>query len=585
MRFIRAAVLVVVALAAIEQPIIFALAKKPPRSRAAAPRRPPGGGGGGGSRSRGGRPPVSRRRSAPPEYDDEGEEEDDVDEFDFPAGLEEDEDNFSEDEDEPVPKSRKRGPPASSRSGGRASSRKRAPPEDEYDEDAYYDRPPPRKRPPSRRGGPPPRGRGPPRRGGRVVPYKRGPSALESLSSGLSTVRGYLPDPSTIKNAATTSFNAARETTSGLSANIYREVKGLTSSELEQVMLKATRPDDAPVKSKHVERLIGVTYQINSRYDIYDAVLRKLWKKMTEKDWRTTVKALYILHRFSADGAPEHAPALKARLRELRRTRDPKKKDKYFNSKQLLAGDSKPENIKYRAFMSRYAHYVLLRTQCFGGMFDEIAVMPKPDKKKGPKPITQTSLRAENLEAAQMLLKAGCACQLKDGEECENTAIAVERVASDMIGLTAACATALNRVLKNDDLKGADPALVKRWCTFYSEACQPQAKAFVKTTAPKLDAYGLFLPSRMGTTLSPGLLEKGLNLKEDEASAEADEEGAADSAAKEEQEDDAAAEEEEEEEPAEEDEEEEVIEKEADFVDEYETEDGAYYYDEYSEGE
>ena len=115
-------------------------------------------------------------------------------------------------------------------------------------------------------------------------------------------------------------------------------------------MLKATRPDDTPVKGKHVERLVGVTYQISARYDIYDAVLRKLWGKMAEKDWRTTIKALYILHRYSADGAPEHAQALKARLRELRRTKDPKRKDKYFNSKQLLAGDSKVSVICLWAF-------------------------------------------------------------------------------------------------------------------------------------------------------------------------------------------------------------------------------------------
>jgi hypothetical protein len=136
------------------------------------------------------------------------------------------------------------------------------------------------------------------------------------------------------------SVAAARSSTARLSSNIYRDIKGLTSSELEQVMLKATKPDDTPVKGQHVERLVGVTYQISGRYDIYDAVLRKLWSKMAEKDWRTTIKALYILHRFSADGAPDHQASLKARLRELRRSRDPKRKDKYFNSKQMLAGDS-----------------------------------------------------------------------------------------------------------------------------------------------------------------------------------------------------------------------------------------------------
>jgi hypothetical protein len=120
-----------------------------------------------------------------------------------------------------------------------------------------------------------------------------------------------MPDPTAVREAAVNSLNVARETTSSLSSNFYREVKGLTSSELEQVMLKSTRPDDTAVKGKHVERLVGVTYQISARYDIYDAVLRKLWSKMAEKDWRTTIKSLYILHRFSADGAPEHAASLK----------------------------------------------------------------------------------------------------------------------------------------------------------------------------------------------------------------------------------------------------------------------------------
>jgi hypothetical protein len=401
-----------------------------------------------------------------------------------------------------------------------SSRRKRPPPQSRFEEDedyVDYRREPPR--------------RGPPRRpgtgGGRVVPYAK-PSATATFTKGWATFRSYMPDPAVVKEAALSSISAARETTSNLGSNLYREVKGLTSSELEQVMLKATRPDDTPVKGKHVERLVGVTYQINARYDIYDAVLRKLWAKMAEKDWRTTMKALYILHRFSADGAPDHAPALKARLRELRRTRDPKRKDKYFSSKLLLAGDSKPETVPYRAFMSRYAHYVLLRAQCFSGMFDEISQHPtQPDKKKSPtsnKPITSTSLRQEHLNAAEMLLKAGIVCQLKEGEECENTAIAAERVASDMIGMTTAVAVALNRVLKDkNSLKNADTALVKNWCKFYSEDLLPQTKSMIKKLSPKLDAYGLFLPSRMGASVSQDLLELGLNLEEDATTTSEDE--------------------------------------------------------------
>lgn len=313
------------------------------------------------------------------------------------------------------------------------------------------------------------------------------------------------------------SLSVARETTSGLSANLYREVKGLTSSELEQVMLKATRPDDTPVKGKHAERLVGVTYQISGRYDIYDAVLRKLWAKMTEKDWRTKIKALYILHRFSADGSPEHAPALKARVRELRRTRDPKRKGYFFSSKLLQAGEASEETAKYRAFMGRYAHYVLIRAQCFGGMFEEIAAPPASEgkkKKAAPKPVTSTSLKVDHLIASKLLLKNGVACVLKDGEENENTALAVERVASDLLGLSTAVAGALTRALEGDDLNGSDPAVIKTWCEFYSEELLPKARAMVKKTAPKLDAFGLFLPSRTGPTLSQDLLQKGLKLDE-----------------------------------------------------------------------
>lgn len=364
------------------------------------------------------------------------------------------------------------------------------------------------------------------RSSGRIVTYgnRRGNNRAPQPSAftrGLSALRDSIPDASSIKDSAFNSISAAKETTSKMSSNLYREIKGLTSSELEQVMLKATQPNDSPVKGKHVERLVGVTYQISGRYDIYDAVLRKLWSKMVEKDWRTTVKALYILHRFSADGAPDHQAALKARLRELRRTRDPKRKEKYFNSKQLLAGDGTPANMAYHAFLGRYAHYVLLRAQCFGGMFSEIANDPKNVRPKAaskvkqsrqqPKCITSTCLKSEHLEAAQMLLKAGLACSLKDEEECENTAIALERVVSDLIGLTCAVATALNNAFdKYDSDVDLDRNLVQKWCQFYGEELLPHTKKMVKSTSPTLDAYGLYLPSRMSVSVPQDLLQKGL---------------------------------------------------------------------------
>jgi len=382
------------------------------------------------------------------------------------------------------------------------------------------------------------------RRRSSVVPYnnRRGRAQPQpsAFTRGITALRQSIPDPTTLKDTALSSISTAKQSTSKLTSNLYREIKGLTSSELEQVMLKATAPNDLPVKGKHVERLVGVTYQISGRYDIYDAVLRKLWSKMVENDWRTTVKALYILHRFSADGAPDHQAALKARLRELRRTRDPKRKEKYFNSKLLLAGENTtPATKHYRAFLSRYAHYVLLRAQCFGGVFTEIANDPnqiptsksksnnnrnkKSSSSMTKKAITSTCLKNEHLEAAQMLLKAGLACELHSSkEECENTAIALERVVADLIGLTTAVASALTNALKNGGLYDNDTdmdwVLIQKWCQFYSTELLIETKGLIKRTTPSLDAYGLFLPSRMGTTLSQDLLQKGLKGRDFESS-------------------------------------------------------------------
>lgn len=300
MRFTTQATIVIIAVCTVLDQGALAAAKKP--SRSSPSRRPPSRSGP--SRSSG-RPPVSKRR-----YDEDEDEEEE--EF----GLD---DPFDEDEEDEYEEEERRPSRSSSRKSSRSS---RAPPKrkpsssrsryDDYDDE--YDRP---RRPSGARksgGRAPPSRRGPPGRGrGSVVPYTRHQKP-STFTRGLEALKSSIPDPSTVKNAAVNSLNAARETTSSLSSNLYREVKGLTSSELEQVMLKATRPDDTAVKGKHAERLVGVTYQISARYDIYDAVLRKLWSKMAEKDWRTTIKALYILHRFSADGAPEHAPALKVRF-------------------------------------------------------------------------------------------------------------------------------------------------------------------------------------------------------------------------------------------------------------------------------
>lgn len=202
----------------------------------------------------------------------------------------------------------------------------------------------------------------------------------------------------------------------------------------------------------------------------------------------------------------------------------------YIN--QLLIFESiQPNTQGYRAFLSRYAHYVLTRAQTFGGIFNEISLAQQPTASSPSSGKSRSKSRSssaaaaskpktpplceDHLKYAKMVLKAGLACSLHDGEECESTAMCVERVAADLMGLSAAVAVALKRELKSSS-EIEDEALVKQWCEFYSEELLPDTKQFIKKTSSKLDVYGLYLPSRMSATLPQELLERGLKLGNDE---------------------------------------------------------------------
>ena len=400
------------------------------------------------------------------------------------------------------------------------------------DDDGFYEPPPPkrgsRSKTPARtannRPGRPPQRRPPPRPSAtsQIGPYigKAAASGTAFLTTAAARARASLPPAATIAAHASVLSNTIVDGT----GKYFREVKGMMSSELEQVLLKATRPSDGPVKAKHAERLVGVTYQISGEYDLYDPILRKLWSKMCEADWRTNIKALYVLHRFAADGSPAHKDSLKARMRELRRTRDPKRKDKFFNVRQLMEGGKQGEkdgrDVEFKQFMGRYASYVLLRTQCFGGQFTEISGPAGGARggrgngrtqKKGKEALaaTSTSLRAEHLEAVKMLLKSGCACRAMEGELCDNTAVCLERVGMDLNALAAAVAGALSRALKGGT--EVDGELLRKWCEFYKLELMPQVKEFVKESGRKLDQYGLFIGSSRGQGVSEELLTKGLS--------------------------------------------------------------------------
>lgn len=65
-------------------------------------------------------------------------------------------------------------------------------------------------------------------------------------------------------------LNVARQRAS----SVYREAKSLMSSEMEGVVLKATRPDDLPVKPKHLDALMRPTAEMPKEFNVYLPVVR-----------------------------------------------------------------------------------------------------------------------------------------------------------------------------------------------------------------------------------------------------------------------------------------------------------------------
>ena len=68
-------------------------------------------------------------------------------------------------------------------------------------------------------------------------------------------------------------LNVARQRAS----RVYREAKSLMSSEMEGVVLKATRPDDLPVKPKHLEALMRPTAEMPKEFNVYLPVVSFLY--------------------------------------------------------------------------------------------------------------------------------------------------------------------------------------------------------------------------------------------------------------------------------------------------------------------
>ena len=143
------------------------------------------------------------------------------------------------------------------------------------------------------------------------------------------------------------------------------------------MLLRATWPGNEAVPQDLLTEIIKHSIpafkygRAGSEDDPYHMTLHKLWTKMCEKDYRTVVKSLYVLHSISRDCSADACQRFAMAMKSLSRVRNPKNPDhKYFDVKPIAEVDVMGE--PYSKFIAAYATHVIYRTKNFSGKFEEL---------------------------------------------------------------------------------------------------------------------------------------------------------------------------------------------------------------------
>ena len=273
------------------------------------------------------------------------------------------------------------------------------------------------------------------------------------------------------------------------SSGVFREVKGFLSSELEAVILKSCRPNENGPKPKHVEALLGATHDTPGHFDIYPHILKKVWNRMVEKDWRCVLKATHLLHRFAADGAMQHSKALQKTLRNLGRQYCTRHRNQYFNTEQVEECDyeiNPPEEYAAQRadFVAAYFAYTHFRALNLGPSFPELFEDEGSDNR-------QLVLSARNLKVCKRLVRLGTASGLKRPEvlESELCSVCIERVCRDLHELMELIGKGLTREMKRP--AGERSENFDAWLKWYNETAPALQKWLRSISRPLANNHGI----------------------------------------------------------------------------------------------
>ncbi|CAM9105357.1 unnamed protein product, partial [Pylaiella littoralis] len=280
------------------------------------------------------------------------------------------------------------------------------------------------------------------------------------------------------------------------SKKLKREVKLAVSGSWESALLKATWPDDLPPDETLVLSMVDAVQAFKKDRDVtknsaeHRVLLRKLWAKMSEPDWRTVSKAVYLFHCILRDLSTEHHAVLKIFLGKMSREWDKKTGSRYFNL-DVLCGVNE-EGEAFRSFVDRYGTYVFKRAEGFNARFQELDSMREEE---GWEHVVTT------LAKAQKAIDLGVSCQPEPEEETELTVLCLRNTATDVHQLWRRFHSALAWVLEEADdgdlFEDVDSALVAEcldeFKNFYTSRYD-EVSTFLLDAEELLGIYGLRVP-------------------------------------------------------------------------------------------
>lgn len=173
------------------------------------------------------------------------------------------------------------------------------------------------------------------------------------------------------------------KTVSKTASLLNRDIKAYFSSDFEVLLLRMTAPTDVKTSPVDVSRFIATTdtfiynSDILSESNTYRVTLRKLWAKIAEKDVRTSLKALHLLHTLLVNSKPRSAALYQKLVHKMRKQFDQKTRTKYFDAK-ILQRDAvavSEEDRPLIVFAQAFFRYILARSENYTADFDELSAV------------------------------------------------------------------------------------------------------------------------------------------------------------------------------------------------------------------